>query len=36
MLRQLTAMGLILVDHEAHGALTLGDEARAVFKRERR
>lgn len=35
VLRQLTAMGLIVVDHANHGALTLGEEARAVFKRER-
>ena len=35
VLRQLTANGLVLVDHAAHGALTLGEGARAVFKRER-
>jgi ATP-dependent DNA helicase RecQ len=33
--RQLMAMGLIRVDHEAFGALKLEPEARAVFKRER-
>lgn len=35
VLRQLTAMGLIVVDHANHGALTLGEAARAVFKREK-
>ncbi|MFK4810318.1 DNA helicase RecQ [Devosia sp. ZW T5_3] len=35
VLRQLTASGLVVVDHAAHGALTLGEGARAVFKRER-
>ncbi|KKC38158.1 ATP-dependent DNA helicase RecQ [Devosia epidermidihirudinis] len=35
VLRQLTASGLIVVDHGNHGALTLGEGARAVFKRER-
>lgn len=35
VLRQLMAMGLVHADHEAHGALVLGAEARAVFKRER-
>ena len=35
VLRQLTAMGLIVVDHANHGALTLGEGARGVFKRER-
>ena len=35
VIRQLTAAGLIVVDHAAHGALTLGEGARAVFKRER-
>ena len=35
VLRQLTAMGLIVVDHANHGALTLGEGARAVFKKER-
>ena len=35
VLRQLTANGLVVVDHAAHGALTLGEGARAVFKRER-
>ncbi|MBY5337501.1 DNA helicase RecQ [Rhizobium leguminosarum] len=33
--RQLLAMGLIRVDHEAFGALKLEPEARAVFKHER-
>ncbi len=33
--RQLLASGLVSVDHEAFGALKLGPEARAVFKRER-
>jgi ATP-dependent DNA helicase RecQ len=36
IIRQLSAMGLILTDHEAHGALKLSEEARAVFKGERR
>jgi ATP-dependent DNA helicase RecQ len=36
VLRQLTASGLLLVDHDAHGALKLGDGARAVFRGERR
>lgn len=36
VLRQLTAMGLIIVDHANHGALTLSDGAGPVFKRERR
>ncbi|MFD1253306.1 ATP-dependent DNA helicase RecQ [Devosia equisanguinis] len=36
VVRQLTAMGLIVVDHANHGALTLGEGARAVFKHERR
>ncbi|MFN4211395.1 MAG: DNA helicase RecQ [Devosia sp.] len=35
VIRQLTAAGLIVVDHANHGALTLGEGARAVFKRER-
>src|SRR5690606_31098837 len=35
VLRQLTAAGLVLVDHGGHGALVLGDGARAVFRRER-
>ncbi|TAX73010.1 DNA helicase RecQ [Rhizobium leguminosarum] len=35
VLRQLLAMGLIRVDHEAYGALKLEPEARAVFKQER-
>ncbi|RUL96151.1 DNA helicase RecQ, partial [Rhizobium chutanense] len=33
--RQLLAMGLIRIDHDAYGALKLEPEARAVFKRER-
>ncbi|MBY3611917.1 DNA helicase RecQ [Rhizobium bangladeshense] len=33
--RQLLAMGLIRIDHEAYGALKLEPEARAVFKQER-
>lgn len=33
--RQLLAMGLIRVDHEAFGAMKLEPEARAVFKHER-
>ncbi|MBY5765186.1 DNA helicase RecQ [Rhizobium leguminosarum] len=33
--RQLLAMGLIRVDHEAFGALKLEPEARSVFKHER-
>jgi ATP-dependent DNA helicase RecQ len=33
--RQLLAMGLIRVDHDAFGALKLEPEARTVFKRER-
>ncbi|MBS3849890.1 DNA helicase RecQ [Devosia sp. BSSL-BM10] len=35
VIRQLTASGLIVVDHAAHGALTLGEGARAVFRHER-
>jgi ATP-dependent DNA helicase RecQ len=35
VLRQLTAMGLVVVDHTNHGALTLSEGAHAVFKRER-
>jgi ATP-dependent DNA helicase RecQ len=35
VLRQLTAMGLVIVDHANHGALVLAQEAGAVFKRER-
>ncbi|WIJ25982.1 DNA helicase RecQ [Devosia sp. RR2S18] len=35
VLRQLTAMGLVIVDHANHGALMLAQEAGAVFKRER-
>ena len=36
ILRQLVAGGLVQVDHERHGALVLGAEARAVFKGEQR
>ncbi|HEV7719042.1 MAG TPA: DNA helicase RecQ [Arsenicitalea sp.] len=36
VLRQITASGLVVVDHAAHGALTLGEEARAVFRGERK
>ena len=35
VIRQLTAMGLIVVDHANHGALTLGAGAHGVFKRQR-
>jgi ATP-dependent DNA helicase RecQ len=35
VIRQLTAMGLIVVDHANHGALTLSAGAHDVFKRER-
>ncbi|MCZ4346889.1 DNA helicase RecQ [Devosia sp. J2-20] len=35
VIRQLTASGLIVVDQAAHGALTLGEGARAVFRHER-
>ena len=35
VLRQLTASGLLVVDHEAHGALKLGEGAREVFRGER-
>ena len=35
VIRQLTASGLIVVDHAAHGALTLGEGARAVFRHDR-
>ena len=31
----LQAMGLVVVDHANHGALTLGEGARGVFKKER-
>ncbi len=34
--RQISAAGLVSVDHAAHGALVLSDAARAVFKGERR
>lgn len=33
--RQLLAAGLVSVDHEAFGALKLGEDARSVFRRER-
>jgi ATP-dependent DNA helicase RecQ len=36
VLRQLTASGLVVVDHAAHGALTLGPDSRAVFRHERK
>ena len=35
VLRQLTAMGYVVVDHAAHGALTLSNESKPVFRRER-
>jgi ATP-dependent DNA helicase RecQ len=35
VLRQITAAGLVLVDHANHGALVLGEGARAVFRHER-
>jgi ATP-dependent DNA helicase RecQ len=35
VIRQLTAQGLIVVDHAGFGGLHLGEGARAVFKRER-
>ncbi len=35
VLRQLSASGLVEINHEAYGALQLGGEARAVFKHER-
>lgn len=35
VMRQLTAMGLVHVNHEAHGALYLDQGARAVFRGER-
>ena len=35
VIRQLTASGLVVVDHANHGALTLGEGARAVFRHER-
>jgi ATP-dependent DNA helicase RecQ len=34
ILRQLTAAGLVQVDHATHGALRLGEGARAVFRHE--
>jgi ATP-dependent DNA helicase RecQ len=36
LLRQITASGLVVVDHAAHGALTLSEDARAVFRGERK
>ncbi|MFD1941670.1 DNA helicase RecQ [Paradevosia shaoguanensis] len=36
VLRQLTAAGFIVIDHEAHGALMLSEEARPVFRGERK
>jgi ATP-dependent DNA helicase RecQ len=36
VLRQITASGLVVVDHASHGALTLSEEARAVFRGERK
>ena len=36
VIRQLTAAGLIAIDHSAHGALILGEDARAVFRGERK
>ena len=36
IIRQLSALGLVAVDHEAHGALKLTEEARSVFRGERR
>jgi ATP-dependent DNA helicase RecQ len=35
VLRQITAVGLVLVDSAGHGALMLGEGARDVFKHER-
>jgi len=35
VIRQLTAAGLVVVDHANHGALTLGEASRAVFRHER-
>jgi ATP-dependent DNA helicase RecQ len=35
VIRQLTAMGIIIVDHANHGALALAEGAGPVFKRER-
>jgi len=35
VLRQITALGLVMVDSAGHGALTLGEGARDVFKHER-
>jgi ATP-dependent DNA helicase RecQ len=35
IIRQLTAMGIVVVDGSAFGTLKLGEPARAVFKRER-
>ncbi|PSC03632.1 DNA helicase RecQ [Alsobacter soli] len=36
VIRQLAAHGAIVVDHDAYGALTLGETARAILKGERR
>ncbi len=36
LLRQITAAGLIHVDHERHGALVLSESSRAVFKGEQK
>jgi ATP-dependent DNA helicase RecQ len=36
VIRQLTAAGLIFVDHEAHGALKLAEEARPVLRGEQK
>jgi ATP-dependent DNA helicase RecQ len=36
IIRQLSALGLVAVDHEAHGALKLTEHARPVFRGERR
>ena len=36
VIRQLTAAGLVVVDHANHGALTLGEASRAVFRHERK
>jgi ATP-dependent DNA helicase RecQ len=36
IIRQLSALGLLAVDHEAHGALKLTEEARPVFRGERK
>jgi ATP-dependent DNA helicase RecQ len=36
VIRQLTATGLVMVDHTNHGALVLGEGSGEVFRRERR